>query len=68
MFKIIGINLMIVMFLKLMKIKLFPSYVLFYKKRNTLYSKIEELYQKAYEEIDFKKQNNKYKFFLFVFN
>ncbi len=31
------------------------AYVLFYKKRNTLYPNIEELYQKSYEEIDIKK-------------
>ena len=31
------------------------AYVLFYKKRNTLYPNIEELYQKAYEEIDLEK-------------
>ena len=30
------------------------AYVLFYKKRNTLYPNIQELYQKTYEEIDYK--------------
>ena len=30
------------------------AYVLFYKKRNTYYPNIQELYQKTFEEIDFK--------------